>query len=123
MVHSQSGSFGFKVLEARPDKVKALIAVEPTLAGDRAKMGLLKETPILIVYGDNTKEHPRWSKIRQGGVDYAAALKASGGRIEVVDLPDQGLKGNSHMVMMDRNNAEVANLIQEWLLFHDLTAK
>jgi hypothetical protein len=27
MVHSQSGSFGFKVAEARPDKVKALVAV------------------------------------------------------------------------------------------------
>ena len=31
LVHSQSGSFGFKALEARPDKVKALVAVEPTL--------------------------------------------------------------------------------------------
>ena len=32
MVHSQSGSFGYKVAEARPDKVKALVAVEPTPA-------------------------------------------------------------------------------------------
>ena len=30
LVHSQSGAFGFKVLEARPDKIKALVAVEPT---------------------------------------------------------------------------------------------
>jgi hypothetical protein len=35
LVHSQAGSFGFKALEARPDKVKALVAVEPTLGGDR----------------------------------------------------------------------------------------
>ena len=26
LVHSQGGSFGFKVAEARPDKVKALVA-------------------------------------------------------------------------------------------------
>jgi len=32
MVHSQSGTFGYRVLEARPDKVKALVAVEPTWA-------------------------------------------------------------------------------------------
>src|SRR5262249_50998456 len=38
MVHSQSGSFGFKVAEARPDKVKALVAVEPTLGGDKNKV-------------------------------------------------------------------------------------
>ena len=30
LVHSQGGSFGFKVAEARPDKVKALVAVEPS---------------------------------------------------------------------------------------------
>ena len=90
MVHSQSGSFGYKVLEARPDKVKALIAVEPTVGGDRNKVNSIKTTPILVVYGDNTRDHPRWSKIRQGGVDYAAVLKSAGGSIDIVDLPDAG---------------------------------
>ena len=61
-MHSQSGAFGFKVAEARPDKVKALVAIEPTLGGDKYKVALLKNTPVLIVYGDNAKEHPRWSK-------------------------------------------------------------
>src|SRR5256884_626086 len=65
LVHSQSGSFGYKVLEARPDKVKALVAVEPTLGGDRNKVQSIKTTPILVLYGDNAKDHPRWSKIRQ----------------------------------------------------------
>ncbi len=39
MVHSQAGSFGFKVAQARPDKVKALIAIEPAGVGDPAKVG------------------------------------------------------------------------------------
>src|SRR5262249_53548619 len=115
LVHSQSGSFGFKVLEARPDKVKALVAAEPTLGGDKSKVTTIKNTPVLMLYGDNAKDHPRWSKIRQGGVDYAGVLKAAGGSVDVVDLPDAGLKGNSHMVMMDRNSDEVAALIQKWL--------
>src|SRR5262245_44771523 len=76
MSASQSGTFGYRVLEARPDKVKALVAVEPTLGGDRNKVQSIKATPILVVYGDNAKDHPRWSKIRQGGVDYAAILKS-----------------------------------------------
>ena len=116
MVHSQSGSFGYKVLEARPEKVKALVAVEPTLGGDRNKVEAIKATPILVLYGDNAKDHPRWSKIRQGGVDYAAVLKAAGGSIDLVDLPDAGIKGNSHMVMMDKNSDAVADLIHKWLI-------
>ena len=116
LVHSQSGSFGYKVLEARPDKVKALVAVEPTLGGDRNKVDAIKATPILVLYGDNAKDHPRWSKIRQGGLDYAAVLKSAGGNIEVLDLPDLGIKGNSHMVMMDQNSDAVADLIQKWLV-------
>src|SRR5690349_8034463 len=114
MVHSQSGTFGYRVLEARPDKVKALVAVEPTVGGDRNKVALIKTTPILVVYGDNAKDHPRWSKIRQGRVDYPAVLRSAGGSIDVVDLPDVGIKGNSHMMMMDKNNAEIADLIQKW---------
>src|SRR5438046_10543318 len=34
LFHSQAGQFGFKVAQARPDKVKALIAVEPAGIGD-----------------------------------------------------------------------------------------
>jgi pimeloyl-ACP methyl ester carboxylesterase len=116
LVHSQSGAFGYKVLEARPEKVKALVAVEPTVGGDREKVQSIKTTPILVLYGDSARDHPRWSKIRQGGVDYAAVLKSAGGSIDVVDLPDVGIKGNSHMVMMDKNSNVVADLIQKWLV-------
>jgi len=35
--------------------------------------------------------------------------------VDVVDLPKAGIKGNSHMIMMDRNSDQVAELIQKWL--------
>ena len=121
LVHSQSGSFGFKALEARPDKIKALVAAEPTLGGDKAKIASVKNTPILMLFGDNAKDHPRWSKIRQGDLDYAAAFKEAGGSIDTIDLPDAGLKGNTHMMMMDKNSAQIAELIQKWLVSKGLT--
>jgi hypothetical protein len=121
LVHSQSGSFGYKVLEARPDKVKALVAVEPTLGGDKTKAASVKGTPILVVIGDNAKDHPRWSRIRQNSVEYATAFKEAGGSIDIVDLPDAGIKGNSHTVMMDKNSGEVADLIQKWLVSKGLS--
>jgi pimeloyl-ACP methyl ester carboxylesterase len=116
LVHSQSGTFGYKVLEARPDKVKALVAVEPTLGGDKSKAASVKGTPILVVIGDNAKEHPRWKNIRQNSVTYAEAFKAAGGSLDLVDLPDAGIKGNSHMMMMDKNSDQIAGLIQDWLV-------
>jgi hypothetical protein len=42
-------------------------------------------------------------------------VRAAGGTVDVVDLPERGIRGNSHMVMMDRNGGEVAALIQDWL--------
>ena len=85
------------------------------------KVAAVKNTPVLILYGDNAKDHPRWSKIRQGGVEYAAVLKSAGGRVDVVDLPELGVKGNSHMMMMDRNSDAVADVIQKWLVDGELS--
>ena len=115
LVHSQSGLFGFRVAQARPDKVKALIAVEPANAGDVKRAAVLKDTPILAIYGDYIDKDARWPKIRSIGVNFLDAVKAEGGRAEVIDLPKIGIRGNSHMIMMDRNSAEVAAIIQRWL--------
>ena len=115
LVHSQAGSFGFKVAEARPDKIKALVLAEPSATGSKDKVAALKNIPMAIVYGDNAKDHPRWGKIRQNVVDYAGLIKAAGGSVDVIDLPDMGIKGNTHMMMMDKNSDQVAEVIQKWL--------
>ena len=43
------------------------------------------------------------------------AVRAAGGTVDVVDLPERGVRGNSHMIMMDRNGDQVAQLVQDWL--------
>jgi len=54
VVHSQGGSFGFNAALAAPDKIKALIAIEPSGAPDPATVdvGKVKAVPHLIVWGD-----------------------------------------------------------------------
>jgi len=123
LFHSQAGTFGFKVAQARPDKVKALIAIEPAGVGDPAKVDALKNIPTLFVYGDYIERDSRWPKIRATGVAFADAMKAAGGSVDVVDLPKSGIHGNSHMMMMDKNNTEVAALIQTWLEGKGLSRK
>ena len=115
LVHSQSGLFGVRVAQARPDKVKALVLVEPAALGDPLDAPKMKDVAVLAVYGDYIEEDPRWPTIRANGGAFYAALRKAGGSAEVIDLPKIGIKGNSHMIMMDKNSDQVASLIQEWL--------
>ncbi len=115
LVHSQAGSFGQKVAQARPDKVKALVLVEPAGYGDPKLVDKLRNTPILTVYGDYIEQDARWPTIRANELKFLEQVRAAGGSFEVVNLPQVGIKGNSHMMMMDKNNLQVADVIQGWL--------
>jgi hypothetical protein len=114
LVHSQSGLFGAMVAEARPEKIKALVMVEPANGG--ANAAALKNVPVLAVYGDFIEQDERWSKIKAVVGKYYDAVRAAGGSVDVDELPKMGIKGNSHMVMMDKNSDQVAGVIQEWFV-------
>jgi hypothetical protein len=115
LVHSQAGQFGYKVAQARPEKIRALVAVEPAGDGDPKQAAKLAGIPTLVLYGDYIEQDTRWPTIRRNGIAFADTVNKAGGKVEVVDLPKVGIKGNSHMVMMDRNSSQVAALIQAWL--------
>jgi hypothetical protein len=36
-------------------------------------------------------------------------------RADELNLPKMGIRGNSHMLMMDRNSDDIAALVQRWL--------
>ncbi len=116
MVHSQAGLFGWRAAQERPEAVRALVLVEPAAVGDPAKVAALRNIPILLMYGDYIAGDPRWPTIRANGIRFAEAVRAAGGSVDVVDLPERGIRGNSHMIMMDRNSDQVAGLVQDWLV-------
>lgn len=115
VVHSQAGLFAFKAAQARPGKIRALVAVEPAGIGDADQAAALKNIPVLAVWGDYFDVDARWATIRKTAETYFDAIRKAGGSVRVVDLPKAGIHGNSHMLIMDRNNLEVAALIQSWL--------
>ena len=45
----------------------------------------------------------------------ADAIVAAGGKAEVVELPDVGIFGNSHMMMAEKNSDEIAQFIVDWI--------
>jgi pimeloyl-ACP methyl ester carboxylesterase len=103
------------VAQARPEKIKALVAVEPTGVGDVEQVARLAAIPTLVLYGDFIEQDARWPTIRRNGVAFANAVNKAGGKVEIVDLPKVRIKGNSHMMMMDKNSSEVAAYMQAWL--------
>ncbi|MDA9489076.1 alpha/beta hydrolase [Bradyrhizobium sp. CCBAU 11361] len=65
----------------------------------------LRESPIMIVTGDRDPRHPR-------EVDAATASYLGA---EFVWLPDRGIEGNGHMMMIEDNSDDLAAMILAWL--------
>lgn len=121
LMHSQGANFGFNAALAAPGKVKAVVAVEASGFPDVSKVDLskLKDTPHLFIYGDHMAG-PFWEKVHANAQAYADALTAAGVPVEFIDLPAIGIHGNSHMLLMDENSDEIADLILDWLHKHDI---
>src|SRR5262245_4789108 len=119
LAHSQGGHFAFRAAELRPDKVKAMVSVEPAIAPGGTP-AVVKDMPLLIVYGDYIEQDPRWVAYRKAAIGYVEGMRAAGGKADIVSLPERGIKGNSHMMMMDKNNRAVLDLIARWLVDNGL---
>ncbi len=117
LTHSQSGPRGLEAVLARTDKVKALISVEPAgyniSPGDAAA---LIDVPLLTIFGDNLSGF--WIPTFAGAQTSIGNVNAAGGDATLVSLPDIGILGNSHMMMMDNNNEEIADIIEDWIKHH-----
>jgi pimeloyl-ACP methyl ester carboxylesterase len=119
MVHSQSGGYGLELIRQRPDKVRAFIDIEgscgPLSPDDVANA--FRKVPTLMVFGDYTEgsSGPNGDERRNVCNQSASAINAAGGTAKFLYLPELCIKGNSHMLMMDKNNIQIADLIMGWL--------
>ena len=172
LTHSQSGPFGWLIADARPDKVKGILALEPngppfrdvlftghddwyeydhddlarpngptrvpltfdppleegetlkfelrTLSDDpelvkgylqqqpARQLPKLKGIPIIILIADasyhSTFDHVTSAFLKQAGVDH-----------DLVHLADKGINGNGHMMMLEKNNHDIADFMIDWL--------
>jgi pimeloyl-ACP methyl ester carboxylesterase len=170
MTHSQSGSYGWNILDARPNLVKALVQVEPTFAPvhdiefigapdyfrdgpvsrpwgltaipltyepaasdpsqltfvrqdkpdgpDLARCWLqkdparqlpgLQKAPVLVVHGEASFHAP----YEHCTIKY---LEQAGVHPTWLDLGKAGIHGNGHMMMLEKNNLQVADAIAKWM--------
>lgn len=117
MTHSQGGNFGLTAARHAPDKVRAMISTEPSGVPDPAAAPIAppKSMPHLVIYGNHLGESPFWQRILQATTRYREALAVQGGVAGLIDLSAQGIRGNTHMLMMDRNSDQVIGLVQDWM--------
>jgi pimeloyl-ACP methyl ester carboxylesterase len=113
---SSSGLMGYLTAIERPDLVKGILAVEtsPTAFAEIPAEGLKKlaKVPIVIVIGDRAQDRVDASR------EFQRKMQALGGDVTVDVLPEAGIRGNGHTLMLEKNNREIMLRMIAWLKTH-----
>lgn len=82
----------------------------------------LTRIPIIIYYGDNIPTEPtevksqdNWRVRLAMAKLWVEAINRHGGDAQLVHLPEIGINGNTHFLFSDLNNAQIADLMAEFL--------
>jgi pimeloyl-ACP methyl ester carboxylesterase len=140
--HSLGGPAGWLIADARPDLVKAIVAIEaigpPFVENPQLGLSLewgltsapLTYEPAVQSAGElqgQPRELPNLAGIPIAVVsaeaspfvhfhdDMVAFLQQAGCDVEGVRLADHGVHGNGHAMMLERNNVEALEPIVAWL--------
>ncbi|WP_238541560.1 alpha/beta fold hydrolase [Pantoea sp. GM01] len=138
--HSQGGGPGWYTA-MKNNKVKAIVAFEPgsgfvfpenelpapmpsafdTLKGEPValdKFMALTKIPILIFYGDNIPDkassmpaQDSWRVRLAMARQWRVVVNKHGGDVQVIHLPEIGIKGNTHFPFSDLNNVQIADQV------------
>ena len=124
--HSQAGRYPFEAALLDPQGIRALIAVEP--AGCKSseysdvQIAKLSRLPILVIFGDHLdtpdKIGATWNERFKDCQVFVARINAAKGNITMAQTAALGFHGNSHMLMQDKNNLQIADLIMKWMHQH-----
>jgi pimeloyl-ACP methyl ester carboxylesterase len=142
--HSQGGGPGWLTAIKNPN-VKAIVAFEPgsgfifpegelpaampsaagTLSPEAVPLAdfqKLTRIPIVIYYGDNFPVEPtaergqdNWRVRLAMARLWVDAVNKHGGDARLVHLPETGIRGNTHFLMSDLNNVQIADQVSQFL--------
>jgi pimeloyl-ACP methyl ester carboxylesterase len=118
LAHSHGGDVACRALQRCPTQVRGLIGIEPSGFSEEVDRNAVDGKPFLFVYGDFLDATPLWSRLVAAGQAYCARLADHGGRVSHWLLAEQGIRGNSHMMMMDDNSDDIAAMVSGWICSH-----
>jgi pimeloyl-ACP methyl ester carboxylesterase len=125
LTHSMGAPLGWLVADARPGIVKAIVAIEPVgppfgalgpglgalnsgVTASPLQLPNLRRLPVLIV----TAEASPSSRIDHATVDF---LRQAGVAAEHLRLEEAGIRGNGHLMLLERNSDEIAARLVDWV--------
>jgi pimeloyl-ACP methyl ester carboxylesterase len=135
--HSAGAMPGWQTAIAN-ENVKAIVAIEPgglpfpidpnadpaqSVGGiSQDDFTKLTQIPIIVYMGDNIPDEETgipsqdfWRGVLQSAKQWAELVNSNGGDVTVVHLPEVGIAGNTHFIMSDLNNQDVAEHLSTWL--------
>jgi DNA-binding CsgD family transcriptional regulator len=123
MGHSESGFFPEEAAMINPAGVKAIISIEMpcTTTLKKEQLSTLAKIPILVMFGDHLGDvqgFNNWPMSFDSCNTFVKQVTDAGGDAQMMSLPKMGIKGNSHMLMQDKNNLQLADLILSWIDKH-----
>jgi pimeloyl-ACP methyl ester carboxylesterase len=113
--HSAGTQSAVLATHQKKARVNGFILIEPAGPPDSTDFPAFNGLHMFGVYGDYiTSRNQTSRKLATEAV--AVLFKNAGGIADVVSLPEDSLvKGNSHLLMQDKNSFYVFNIIEQWL--------
>jgi pimeloyl-ACP methyl ester carboxylesterase len=120
MGHSESGFFPEEAALIDPAGIRGIISIEqPCRALSAGEIAKLAKIPTLVMFGDHLNDitggPANWAQSFASCQTFVDQLKKAGGAAQMMHLPAMGIKGNSHMLMQDRNSDQLADLVIKWI--------
>ena len=116
LAHSHGAEVALRAACAEPDRVRAVVADEPSGFAAPLTAGNVAGRQHLFVYGDYISSSELWVGLVQRAEAFCRDVASSGGATTWWSLPAEGIHGNSHMLMMDDNSSRIAHGIADWLI-------
>jgi hypothetical protein len=127
--HSESGFFPERAALIDPLSIKGIVSIETQCENVQltaAQIAILAKIPAIIIFGDHLSDvilHTKsgnwtWADALESCKSFANQVNERGGDVELLHLPALGIRGNSHMLMQDRNSDQIADLLLAWIDQH-----
>ncbi|RVT92960.1 alpha/beta fold hydrolase [Sphingomonas crocodyli] len=128
--HSESGQYPIEAALLDAAGIRGAVMIEPSckrvsfedkslISYSDGEIARLTKVPLLIVFGDHL-DMPwmfgaSWRNAFDDCVALAGRVNAAGGSAHILYPPDKSVRGNSHMLMVDRNSDQIADWIIDWI--------
>lgn len=128
LAHSQGGLFTLNAALKNYQNVKAVVLIESssTLDVEKTDISMFKDIPFLFVWGDFLGEEYCSNQYRWVGDSAYSGTMAKlhkrlvelGGDSTWLHLPEMGICGNTHAMMMEDNSQQIADIVCDWIKSH-----